>query len=222
MNNSWRLAAVSGERSAFFPTPSAPGAASDSQTRLEPETALSCPSVDVGAYLCPVRTYPHIPVPLHLRLSSPCASTLRPRDVYTSVLSLRRPGANHGRPTGPFPSANLWFGACDSLGLNPSPTPTSVHRARQQRQEGPCPNLILTPPTSWPHPHTGPTHIHTYLAVGKLRPQVPQDTPRSDGSPRLVLAPDQLFSSPRSTAFLIDQGPYLIKNLIQTSLSCPG
>lgn len=89
MNNSWPLEAVSGERRGFFPTPPAPRAASDRQTRLEPETALSCPSV--GAYLCPVRTYPHIPVPLHLCLSSPCASTLRPGHVYTSVLSLRRP-----------------------------------------------------------------------------------------------------------------------------------
>lgn len=86
-NNSWPLAAVLGERSGFFPTPPAPGAASDRQTRLESETALSCPSVDVGAYSYPVRTYPRMPVPLHLRLSSPCASTLRPGHVYTSVPS---------------------------------------------------------------------------------------------------------------------------------------
>lgn len=152
----------------------------------------------------PMRVYTASRARLHFRPFSPAAR------------------ASRGRLTGLFPSATLWLCACDSLGLSPSPTPTSVLTARRRRQEGPCPTLILTPPTSWPHPHTGPTHIHTYLAEGKLRPQVPQDTPKSDGSPRLVLAPDQLFPSPRSTAFLIDQGPYLIKNLIQTSLSCPG
>lgn len=48
------------------------------------------------------------------------------------------------------------------------------------------------------------------------------DCPRSGGSPRLPLAPGQPLPSPMSTAFLIDQGPYLIKHLIQTSLSSPG
>lgn len=79
------------------------------------------------------------PVPLHLRLRSPRATTLCRWHWHacTPVPSLQRPAPAMGASPCPFPpAANLWLYACDSRS-KPLAYPTSVHRARHQQQESP-------------------------------------------------------------------------------------
>lgn len=146
---------VGGDASGFFPAPPAPGRA---RPRPEggggpgPESARACPSVDVGVYTCvPSGSTLISPVPLHLRLRSPRASTLCRWHwhVYTPVPSLQRPAPAMGASPCPFPpAANLWLYACDSLGLSPRPAPhLSIGQDTSSRRVPPFPSPTTSTPT---------------------------------------------------------------------------